>query len=411
MKRSFEGSNGDPHSFKKHKDNHPHHHKHHHKHRNPDGHSKQQHGSSSNYSHAQNHYSSNNHETNKHESPRAPTKYEDALSQLPPPTSTSASVPAYTHFTVSSDLPELPSIKDGPLTSAPFKHKSTVSYNRTSSSTDITYERLEFIGDAYIELIASRLIFERFVQLPAGQQSQLRELLVKNETLAEYSRAYGFDKRVNAAAMEQMLEDGKHKGNKGFNKVLGDVFEAYLAAVVLSDMDDGFAVAEKWLTALWAPKLVESMMKNQRHTSKSGSSVTHTDSTNPLTIYNPTAKQDLQKRILGSDTKLLYDKYKDTVELKGDQLGQNKHFIALYLTGYGYEKKLLGKGEGKNKVEAGNWAANEAMFGECKGIVDQCEKKLLAAKDEKRLQKEAKEAEKKSAGGKGGHAVENGDEK
>ena len=92
----------------------------------------------------------------------------------------------------------------------------------------MSYERLEFLGDAYIELIASRLIFERFVQLTAGQMSQLRELLVKNETLGEYSKAYGFDKRLEAGAIEKMMEDSRSsggKGNKAFNKVMGDVFE------------------------------------------------------------------------------------------------------------------------------------------------------------------------------------------
>lgn len=35
--------------------------------------------------------------------------------------------------------------------------------------------------------------------------------------------------------------------------------QAYVAAVALSDVEEGFAVVEKWLTALWAPKLVSSL--------------------------------------------------------------------------------------------------------------------------------------------------------
>jgi ribonuclease-3 len=71
--------------------------------------------------------------------------------------------------------------------------------------------------------------------------------------------------------------------------------------------------------------------------------------------------------------------------------GQNRHFIAVHLTGYGYEKKLLGQGEGKNKVEAGNWAAIEAMYGESKAIVDECEQKLIVMKEHKKQEKEARE--------------------
>ena len=143
-------------------------------------------------------------------------------------------------------LPALPDIKLNSLQTAPFRHKSLTTYDRTTGGADITYERLEFLGDAYIELIASRLIFERYPTLPAGRQSQLRELLVKNETLDEYSIAYGFEERIEISAKERMLEDvcKKYPGNKGFKKVLGDVFEAYVAAVILSDVEIGFAVAE-----------------------------------------------------------------------------------------------------------------------------------------------------------------------
>ncbi|KAK4548545.1 hypothetical protein LTR36_009455 [Oleoguttula mirabilis] len=325
--------------------------------------------------------------------------HDDALSRLPPPTAALAAVPSYTPFTVSAPLPPLPDVLDGALSTAPFRHKSSASnYNRSSNPNDVTYEKLEFLGDAYLELLASRLLYARFPNLLAGQQSQLRELLVKNETLAEYARAYGFDRRVQVGDMERMMQDSKDRGNKGFNKVLGDVFEAYVAAVVLSDHEEGFAVAEKWMTGLWAPKLLEAAEKERYFTPSLSSSLQHSSTTtsgagNMLKTYNPTAKAELQKRLLsGPGAKLQYEPYQKSVELKGDQLGQNRHFIGVYLTGYGYEKKLLGKGEGKNKVEAGNWAATEAMHGEAKGLVDECEEKLKVARDERRLEREAKEA-------------------
>ena len=311
--------------------------------------------------------------------------YDEALAELPPPTSTPGSIPSYVPFTVPSSLPPLPQIKDPTLTTAPFTHRSALSaYNRaTQPVADITYERLEFLGDAYIELIASRLLFSRFGHLTSGQQSQLRELLVKNETLAEYSRLYGFEGRVSAGNMEIMHAESKVKGNKGFNKVLGDVFEAYVAAVILSDCEEGFAVAERWLTALWAPKLGEAVRGDVSYRA-----LVHSEDADPLEVYDPAAKAELQKRLVADkETRLEYETFRDSVELKGDQLGQNRHFIALYLTGYGYERKLLGKGEGKNKVEAGNWAAIQAMFGESKRVVEECEAKLLAIKVERKKEK------------------------
>ena len=320
--------------------------------------------------------------------------YGEALEKLPPVTSELDDVPSYTHFTVPSNgLPPLPEVKDGHLSIAPFRHKSAVAYNRSTSSSqpdNVTYEKLEFLGDAQLELIASRLIYQRFSHLLAGQQSQLRELLVKNETLSEYARAYGFEKRVQVGDLESMLQDSKDRGNKGFNKVLGDVFEAYIAAVVLSDHENGFAVVEKWMTTLWAPKLHEAAQIDRFYT-RDLSLSTDKDA-DPLKVYNPAAKAELQKRIAGRDVKLDYEPYRATVELKGHQLGQNKHFIALYLTGYGHTRKLLGKGEGKNKVEAGNVAATEAMYGECKLLVEECEKVLSEIRAQKKAEKEAKDA-------------------
>ncbi|KAI6844391.1 hypothetical protein KC340_g746 [Hortaea werneckii] len=326
--------------------------------------------------------------------------HDEAFNKLPPLVAHLGSVPGHTPFTTPKGLPSLPDITDPALKDAPFRHKSTVNdYNRSANSTDITYEKLEFLGDAYLELLASRLLYTRFPHITAGQQSQLRELLVKNETLAQYAHTYNFDRRVQVGDLERMQQDSKERGNKGFNKVLGDVFEAYIAAVILSSPDEGFAIAEKWMQSLWAPKLLEAAEKERYYTP--GLTLEHADGEgsetgpDPLKIYNPTAKADLQKKIVGAKVKLDYQPYRDSVELKGDQLGQNRHYIAVYLTGYGYERKLLGRGEGKNKVEAGNWAAQEAMFGPEKEVVRKCEEELRVAREEKKRDREAKESAEK----------------
>ena len=263
------------------------------------------------------------------------------------------------------------------------------SYNRGPQTTsEVTYESLEFLGDAYIELIASRLLHYRYGHLTAGQKSQLRELLVKNETLADFSCLYGFHEKVKVDDFDGMAHSSK--GNKGFNKILGDVFEAYVAAVVLSDVEEGFAIAEKWLTRLWVPKLEEAAKNDSTYVA-----LTHSSATDLKTVYNPAAKSELQQRIVDHQvTKLEYEAWKPPLELKGDQLGQNRHFIALYLTGYGYERKLLAKGEGRNKVEAGNWAAIEAMHGEAKSVVEDCEEKLTAIKAERKKAAAARKAKK-----------------
>lgn len=177
----------------------------------------------------------------------------------------------------SSSLPPLPPVAPGNLSTAPFTHPSAASSRYVSSSTSpktsidshlpqLNYERLEFLGDAYIEIIATRIIYARFPHLLTGKQARVREALVRNSTLADFADRYGFGRRV--IGDKAMMGEGQgynghghNKGSKGpkhktWEKMLADVFEAYVAAVVLSNIDNnGFGAAETWLEHLWAPLL------------------------------------------------------------------------------------------------------------------------------------------------------------
>ncbi|KAF2208158.1 hypothetical protein CERZMDRAFT_101612 [Cercospora zeae-maydis SCOH1-5] len=313
--------------------------------------------------------------------PNPSISHAKAVQKLPPSTSSPHHMRAAVSTSVGADLPQLPPVKDE-YRQASFRHKSHYHTSREVAAGDVTYERLEFLGDAYLELFASRLIYGRYPHLPAGRMSQLRELLVKNETLAEYSRAYHFHEMVEVGGeVENMMRDSHGRGNKGFNKILGDVFEAYVAAIVLSDFDaKGYDTAEQWCVALWAPKLLKAMDQDP--------SAHHTESQSKADVrstYDVDAKAKLQKRLCGANlVRLHYDTDKPTVELKGDKLGQNVHFIALYVESafFGVGRKLLAKGEGKNKVEAGNWAAVKAMYDPTTTqFVEELESKVLAERE------------------------------
>lgn len=230
-------------------------------------------------------------------------------------------------------LPELPIIHDRSLADVPFTHQGVLG-GRTTSNVNMSYDRLEFVGDAYIELIATRLIFPRFPNLPAGRLSQKRELLVKNETLAEFSLAYGFDKRAN---LPKSYSQGQEK-HKLWTKTMGDVFEAYVAAVILSDPADGFAVAEAWLTHLWEPKL--SQCDN-------------------ITAWDSNAKVQLASRVMGKGIKIQYrdEAPPNVIKKEGKVVFQ----VGAYLTGWGWEEAHLGSGTGLNKNEAGSKAATQAL--------------------------------------------------
>jgi ribonuclease-3 len=94
-------------------------------------------------------------------------------------------------------LPPLPAILDKALDKATFIHAGT----NVGKVTELNYERLEWLGDAYIELAATLLISQTFPFKTAGKCAQLRERLVKNVTLAGYARKYGFDKRATLPAV------------------------------------------------------------------------------------------------------------------------------------------------------------------------------------------------------------------
>ena len=235
-----------------------------------------------------------------------------------------------------STLPPLPEIEDKSLISTLFTHPGTLN-GHSSTKVDTSYDRLELLGDAYIELIATRLVFSRFPKMPAGRLSQQRELLVKNETLAEYALAYNFDEKGQLpASMKQGGKDSKKK----WTKTMGDMFEAYVAAIVLSDPTGGFETAETWLNLLWENKL-----------SKQASIETQ--------AADPNAKVQLANKIMGKGIKLNYRDEAPPQELRKE--GKLIFQIGVYLTGWGWENMRLGTGKGLSKQEAGAKAAADAL--------------------------------------------------
>ncbi|KAK8205304.1 hypothetical protein M8818_005017 [Zalaria obscura] len=301
-------------------------------------------------------------------STRRPTTT-STLSTSHPTTLTHTDIPPYSRSLALQKypLPPLPPVPAGPYASAPFTHKSVAQYDRQYSSGTLTYESLEFLGDAYIEIIATRLIFACYPHFAAGRQAQVREKIVKNDTLTLFSEAYGFRDRV--LVDQQTMRggggtDAHGKAGKAAGKVLADVFEAYVAAVILSDPAAGFQTAEKWLTELWAPILLAEYGPEAADEP-----------------YNANAKQELQQRVLTKETRL---EYREERPMEQSKHGQ-RFFLACYFSGLGYAEQLLGKGEGQNKVEAGNRAAMDAM-GRSREVVEEVEAKVSAARELKKAE-------------------------
>ena len=252
----------------------------------------------------------------------------------PNPAKVSVEFPPYNGHT--STLPPLPAILDKDLESVAFTHPGSLNCD-TASKVDISYDRLEFLGDAYIELMATRVIFPRFPRLTAGKLSQQRELLVKNETLAEYALAYGFDEKAKLPR----TYNTPGKDRKLWQKTLGDIFEAYVAALIISDPEQGFQRAEAWLAALWESKL-GSQKREDTETA------------------DPKAKMHLATKVLGKGIKVYYRDEAPPVEIR--QEGKAIFQVGVFLTGWGWKDQHLGSGKGLSKQEAGQKAAADALL-------------------------------------------------
>lgn len=260
-------------------------------------------------------------------------KHDSAYSAQPQKKSRSENV-APSHGQPSQDLPELPEIHTR-FHRPVFTHRST-GEQYPDDPTLVNYERLEFLGDAQLEHIASLVIFERYNSASPGKMSSLRESLLRNNVLCDFSRMYGFDKKLQIGACISEIT------KEHLIKIHADVFEAYVAAIILSDEDyhRGFNTAQTWLTALWEPMLAKFGM--------------------PLLVSNDVkSKEDLARTVLAKGIKLNYVDEKPPMFVKSR--GQTTYFIGVYLNGWGYHNQHLGSGQGQNKSEAGQVAARNAL--------------------------------------------------
>ncbi len=88
-------------------------------------------------------------------------------------------------------------------------------------------ERLEFLGDAVLDLVVSQLLFETHPDWTEGQLSRARASLVNAQTLADHARALRLGNYVRLGKTE------RHSGGAEKDSILGNLFEALLGALYL----------------------------------------------------------------------------------------------------------------------------------------------------------------------------------
>jgi ribonuclease-3 len=98
---------------------------------------------------------------------------------------------------------------------------------RNEFGLEICYETLEFLGDSVLNFATSLFLFHSFPHFTEGQMSKLKQLMVREDTLAYLSKKIGLVEFLQLGAVE--------KKNHGDNKksILADIFESFLAALYL----------------------------------------------------------------------------------------------------------------------------------------------------------------------------------
>lgn len=110
-------------------------------------------------------------------------------------------------------------------------HSSHVNENGVQAESN---ERLEFLGDAVVELIVSDELFRRFPREREGELTRLRARLVREQSLAEVARELGLPAHIRLGRGEEA------QGGRQRDALLADALEAVIGAV---HMDGGFAAA------------------------------------------------------------------------------------------------------------------------------------------------------------------------
>ena len=115
------------------------------------------------------------------------------------------------------------------------------------------YQRLEFLGDAVLELAISRYLFFEFPEVDEGKLTRIRAGLVREETLCRAARRLELGKFIRLSVGED------RSGGREKPSILCDVMEAVLAAVYL---DGGFECAVDVIRRALADELHPQMLED-----------------------------------------------------------------------------------------------------------------------------------------------------
>ncbi len=202
-----------------------------------------------------------------------------------------------------------------------FIHRSYL--NEHLDQSLVNNERLEFLGDAVLELVVTEHLYLTYPN-PEGELTNWRSAIVKGETLAKVSKDIDMGSHLMVSRGEE------RNGGKSRNLLLANCFEALLGCIYL---DQGYLVVKKFIHDNLIPRLSDII--------KDGSYID--------------SKSRLQELI--QEKNGVTPEYK-VLEESGPDHDKN------FLIGVYVEDKEIGRGQGASKRKAEQEAASDGL-GNC----------------------------------------------
>ncbi|MDD4661922.1 MAG: ribonuclease III [Candidatus Pacebacteria bacterium] len=184
-------------------------------------------------------------------------------------------------------------------------------------------ERLEFLGDAVLELVTTEHLFKTFKDKDEGEMTGIRAALVNAGALAETAQGLGFNDFLLLSQGEEK-EEGKARLS-----ILADTFEAFLGALFL---DRGYDDCKNFIVSNLIDKKIAEILEKRLDK-------------DPKSLFQEKAQEELS---ITPDYKVLEEKGPD----------HRKNFLVGVYIG----EELIASGEGSSKHEAEVRAAEKALI-------------------------------------------------
>ena len=135
---------------------------------------------------------------------------------------------------------------DKTLIAKAITHPSAVEEERD----ELSYERLEFLGDAYLGCIVALEVYTRFADMNEGGMTRLKSNATSGATLSQVAYELGF------ANIIIFGESERGTNGRGLHSALENVYESVVAALVL---DSGIELAREWVLRTLGPYIKEEL--------------------------------------------------------------------------------------------------------------------------------------------------------